>query len=175
MLTAVPSPAPGGPAEACKSILPGRLTYVELVWYAQRIERWIRFGRIADEEIFDRRRRRVGFAPSSVFAFVRWAANDVGTVASRLDIVQAVRPGDSCSSISGVTPGGDLLLRLSGWSRVQRGLAAIDAVESLGVDPVDVAPDHWRHVHNRVMAGQSPRAYSLQRHHAWRLRAELGA
>ena len=47
------------------------LTHVELTWLEKRIEHWIRFGRIAEERIFDRRRRIVSFAPGSVFAFVR--------------------------------------------------------------------------------------------------------
>jgi hypothetical protein len=33
-------------------------------------------------------------------------------------------------------------LRLSGWPKVERVLQLIDAVEVLGIDPADVAPDH---------------------------------
>jgi hypothetical protein len=61
------------------------LTRVELTWIEKKIEHWIRFGREADEQILDRRRRIVGFTPNSVFAFVRWAANDFGTVISRIE------------------------------------------------------------------------------------------
>ena len=66
------------------------LTHVHLTWIEKRIEHWIRFGRIAKDEIVDRRRRIVGFRPCAVFAFVRWAANDYGTISSRIDIVRAV-------------------------------------------------------------------------------------
>jgi hypothetical protein len=65
-------------------------THVELTWIEKRIEHWIRFGRVAREQIVDRRRRIVSFRPGAVFAFVRWAANDYGTVISRIDIVRAV-------------------------------------------------------------------------------------
>ena len=34
----------------------------------------------------------------------------------------------------------------------------------------DVAPDHWRHIHNRPAAGEQPRPYTLARHKAWLLR-----
>ncbi len=153
----------------------GSLTWVDLVWFERRIERWIRFGTIAGEEILDRRRRRVAFRPGALFAFVRWAANDLGTVSSRIDILQAVGPGTGGSTVPGVTPGGCSLLRIAGWPRVAAVLAAIDAVEALGVDPADAAPDHWRHVHAAVSAQLTPRTYSLARHHAWRLRQELGA
>ena len=70
------------------------LTHVELTWLEKRIEHWIRFGRIAEEKVLDRRRRIVSFAPGGVFAFVRWASNDFGTIISRIDIVRAVAPGD---------------------------------------------------------------------------------
>lgn len=153
----------------------GSLTWVDLVWFERRIERWIRFGTVAGEEILDRRRRRVAFRPAAIFAFVRWAANHVGTVSSRIDILQAVAPGTACSTVPGVTPGGRSLLRIAGWPRVAKVLAAIDAVEALGVDPADAAPDHWRHVHTAVIARIAPRAYSLARHRAWRLRWGLGA
>lgn len=152
-----------------------RLTWVELVWLEKRIERWIRFGRSADERILDRRRRLVGFDPGSLFAFVRWAANERGTVVSRIDILAAATPGFGCSTVPGVTPGGEQLLRQSGWPKVAQVLRCIDAVEAVGIDLTTAAPDHWRHVHNRISAGQAPRSYTRERHRAWLLRRELGA
>lgn len=154
---------------------PSRLTYVELVWIEARTEHWIRFGQIAADQVLDRRRRHVGFAPGAVFAFVRWTANEVGTVASRLDILRAVESGCPCSTVPGVSPGAESLLRVAGWPRVRQALTAIDAVEALGLDPVDVAPDHWRHVHNRLSGRGRARSYSLARHRAWRLRRALDA
>jgi hypothetical protein len=46
-------------------------------------------------------------------------------------------------------------------------LEAIAAVEAAGVDPCEAAGDHWRHVHNRLTAGESPRPYTAERHRAW--------
>jgi hypothetical protein len=69
------------------------LTYVDLIWIEKRVQRWIRFGSVASEQIIDRHRSIVAFAPGDVFAFVRWASNDFGTVVSRIDILRAVRPG----------------------------------------------------------------------------------
>lgn len=150
-------------------------TRVDLLHLEGRIERWVRFGRVADEEILDRRRRAFWFDAGQVFAFVRWASNDYGTAVSRIDILRACGPGEPVTTVPGVTPGGDVLLRLSGWPKVEAALAAIDQVESLGVDPVDACPDHWRHVHNRLTAGDAARAYAPDRHRAWLLRREMTA
>jgi Protein of unknown function (DUF2840) len=52
-------------------------------------------------------------------------------------------------------------------AEVEKVLQAIEVVESLGIDPADVAPDYWRHVHNRLSAGDRPQSYTRTRHHAW--------
>jgi hypothetical protein len=151
------------------------LTHVELIWLEKRIEHWIRFGRPVREQILDRRRRTLSFAPDSLFAYIRWASNDYGTAVSRIDIVRAVAPGDAFSTIPFVRPGGQILLRLSSWPKVEQALQAIDAVERVGVDPADACPDHWRHVQVRIAAGQAARPYTRERHHAWVLRRRLHA
>lgn len=146
------------------------LTHVELTWIEKKIEYWIRFGRETHEQILDRRRRVLSFAPGSIFAFVRWASNDFGTVMSRLDIVRAVAPGEPHQTLPLVRPGGDILLKVEGWPTVERVLQSVDAIDALGLDPIDIAPDHWRHIHNRLAAGHEPRAYSVEQHRAWILR-----
>ncbi|AQR61687.1 glycosidase [Brevundimonas sp. LM2] len=153
--------------------VPTAITWVELVWVQDRIERWIRFGQAVDSRILDRRTRLIGFAPGAVFAVVRWAAPDVSPAPSRIDILQALPRGAARTVVPGVVPGGALLLSQTGWPRVQAVLAAIDGVEAAGVDPADAAPDWWRHVHNRLSVGERPRAYTLDRHRAWRLRRSL--
>jgi len=159
-------PLPDGPAPFT--------TLVDLTWRQKKIEHWIRFGRKSYEQILDRHRSVVGFAPNSIFAFVRWAANDFGTIISRIDIVRAIRRGEPFQTLPFVRPGGDILLRLDGWPKVQRALAAIDAVQTLGLDPADASPDYWRHVHNRLTAGLEPHAYTPERHAAWLHRRSIG-
>lgn len=154
---------------------PEDLTQVELVWIEKQIEHWIRFGREVREQVLDRRRRILFFPPGGAFALVRWAANEHGTVLSRLDILRAVGSGEPCQTIPTVMPGGDILLRVDGWSKVERMLQLIDAIEAIGIDPTDVAPDHWRHVHNRLAVGETPRAYTMQRHRAFLLTRRIGA
>lgn len=154
--------------------LPAHHTQVELVWIEKQIEHWLRFGHQAGERIIDRRRRVVSFAPGSVFAFVRWQANDYGTVLSRIDIVRAVEPGETYQTLPCVRPGGDILLHVDGWPKVARVLQAIDAIDALDIDPCDVPPDYWRHVHNRMTARLEPRRYTPTRHTAFLKRRRVG-
>ena len=148
-------------------------THVELTWIEKKCENWIRFGCQVGDRIIDRRRRVVSFAPDSVFAFVRWQSNDYGTVRSHIDIVRAVERGEACSTLPFVQPGGELLLHIHGWPKVERVFKLIDAIEKSAIDPCDVSPDHWRHVHNRLAVAEAPRSYSLARHRAWQLRKGL--
>src|SRR3984893_4322501 len=119
------------------------MTEVVLVFYDGRIEHWLRLGTKDRERILDRRRRVIAFASGEIFAFVRWEANDYGTVLSRLDILRACVTGDLISTVPGVTPGGEILLRLDGWPRVKRALDAIAHIETRGLDPATVAPNWW--------------------------------
>lgn len=152
---------------------PPDLTLVELTWVERLIEHRIRFGHWTYEQILDRRRRIVGFAPNSMFAFVRWASNGFGTIISRIDIVRAVGAGEPFQTLPFVRPGGDILLKIDGWPKVERVLQAIDAIEALGIDPAEASPEHWRHVHNRLTAGEAPRRYTAAQHKAFLLRRRI--
>ncbi len=149
---------------------PDPLTRVELTWVQKKIEHWIRFGNPVETKVLDRKRRIVSFAPGCIFAYVRWASNDFGTIISRIDIVRAVRRGEAYQTLPFVRPGGDILLKVDSWPKVEIVLRTIDAIETLGIDPAGVAPDYWRHVHNCLAVGETPKAYTAQRHKAWLLR-----
>jgi hypothetical protein len=150
------------------------LTQVHLTWIKGRIERWIRFGSPSGETILDAERRVITFPPQNVVAIVRWASNDFGTIQSRIDILRTVPKGAAHQTIPYVRPGGELLLRLHGWPVVEKVLQAIDAIEARHIDPTKVAPDYWRHVHNRLSAGHQPRPHSAAQHRAWVLRKRAG-
>ena len=153
--------------------IPDRLTHLELTWLAKHVEQRVRFGRPVASLRLDRHRRCVSFAPNAIFAIVRWVGNNYGTVSSEIDILRAVAPGERCTTVPFVQPGGEVLLSIKNWPKVERVLQAIDAVEALGINPADAAPDHWRHVHNRLIVGERPRAYTLTRHRAWLKRRRI--
>ena len=161
----------GGPLP---SALPhDSMTHVELTWIEKKIEYWIRFGREAREQIIDRRRRVVSFRPNTIFAFVRWTANDFGTVSSHIDIVRAIEPGEPHQTLPFVRPGGEILLKIEGWPKVEAVLRHVDGIEAIGVDPAQVDPDHWRHVAHWMNVGEAPRPYTADRHQAWLRRREI--
>ena len=132
------------------------LTHVEIRWHEGAHEDWFKFGKPVTSRIVDRHMRTESYAPGQTFALVRWAANEHGTVRSSLDIVRAVARGESYTTLAQVDPGGDILLSVSGWPKVAQVFRLIDAIEASGIDPCEVVPDHWRHVHNRLPSPQSP-------------------
>ena len=160
-------------SHSAKEVVVGDLTTVELLWLEKRIENRIRFGRSVSENLVDRNRRVLSFAPGSIFAFVRWTSNDFGTVLSRIDILRAPTPGQRYSTVPWIKPGGESLLRLSGWPKVERVLQLIDAVEAIDIDPADAAPDYWHYIHNRLSVNERPRSYTRSRHQAWLRRRRI--
>ncbi|CDN94530.1 MULTISPECIES: DUF2840 domain-containing protein [Rhizobium/Agrobacterium group] len=158
-------PLPDGPAAFT--------TLVELTWIEKRVESWIRFGNQSYEQKLDRQHRVVGFAPNAVFCFVRWAANEHGTIISRVDIVRTVDRGEPYQTLPFVRPGGEILLKIEGWPKVENVLRHVDGIDALGIDPADVDPDHWRHVAHWMNAGEAPRPYTSDRHQAWLRRREI--
>lgn len=160
---------------ALANLTPARppLTHVRLVWREGVHEDWLRFGKPVSERIIDRRTRIESYAPGQVFALVRWASNNFGTRRSTLDVVGAVTDREPHTSLPNIDPGGELLLRVRSWTKVRRVLALVDAIEQAGFDPCRIAPDHWRHMHNRIAGGLQPRAYTPARHRAWLGRREL--
>ncbi len=150
-----------------------QLTHVELYFLRKQVEHWIRFGHPVLDHRIDDKRRVVSFEASSIFAFVRWMSNGYGTLISRIDIVRAVETGEPYQTLPFVTPGGDILLRIHGWPNVQQVLEIIDTIEKLGIDPANVSPDYWRHVHNRLTVNQPFRPYSKEQHKAWLKRRRI--
>src|SRR5690606_35770502 len=166
--------APGNtaPGDAAEGDGP-QLTQVTLVWREGEREDWLRFGKPVASRIVDRRQRTESYAAGQVFALVRWASNEYGTLRSTLDIVQAVGAAEPVTPVPQVYPGRHLLLHVHGWPKVAQVFRLIDAIDASGIDPCEVAPDHWRHIHDRLSAREAPRCYSPARHDAWLRRRAL--
>ena len=85
----------------------------------------------------------------------------------------AITPGERYQTLPFVRPGGDILLKMEGWPKVERVLQIVDAIEAIGIDPAEVSAHHWRHVHNRLTAGEEPRRYTVEQHRALLLRRRV--
>lgn len=151
------------------------LTEVELTWIEGRYEQWLRFGRVAARHIVNHGKCVAGFRPGAVFALVRRVRSDFATIHGSIDIVMAVAPGASSSVLPCVRPGCEILLHAETWPRVTQVLQEIDNVETAGIDPCEVSPDHWRHVGERLCAGLPVRPYTAARHAAWLQRKVRGS
>ncbi len=145
------------------------LTYVELTWLEKRIEHWVRFRRIAKEP--------VSIAASALGASLR-AAPSPSFAGRRMISARSFPASTSCTQLRrralfhpAFCPSRRrILLRIPGWPNVSRVLRAVDQVEAIGVAPANPAPDHWRHVQNRLSAGEEWRPYTTARHSAPLLR-----
>jgi hypothetical protein len=149
------------------------LTHVTLFWRKGEREDWLKFGKPVAERIVSRSERVESYAPGQMFGLVRWASSEYGTIRSSFDIVRAVGAGEPVTPIALVDPGGEVLLSVHGWPKVARLFRLIDAIEADGIDPCEVAPDHWQHIHNRMAAREAPRDYTPARHRVWLQRKAL--
>src|SRR3546814_11063530 len=111
---------------------------------------YLRFGEPAYYVQRDRWRRVAAFWPASIFCRIRWEANDYGTVRWQLMVMQACTSMDAAQHIPGVWPGARLLLHAEGERMVRLVLPLIDAIEALGIAPVDVSPAYWRMLGNQI-------------------------
>ena len=149
------------------------LTRVRLVFVADRLNQWLRFGKPLMEDKPDPHYRHVYFAPGAVFGLVDWRANDYGTVRWRLSILRTVGPGERMACIADVEPGAQLLLHAPTPGKTRRVLQLIDAIEAQRIAPEEVSEDYWRVLHQRLVAGIDPPIYTAAEHTAMRHRCEL--
>lgn len=142
------------------------LTCVQIAFYPEFANHWLRFGEPDHWLDLDRRRALALFRPGRIFGYVRWRANEFGTQDWRFVIGQTMVPSTSVRRIEGVGPGGVVLLLASGKAKVKRALLQIDALEAQRFEPTEVSPSYYRHIHNRLATGWRTRAYCKAQHAA---------
>lgn len=145
-----------------------QLTRVEIAFFPEHLNYWLRFGAPDIHQNLDRRRSLALFRPGRIFGYVRWRANEYGTREWTFAVIRAVAPSQPLTRVPGVSPGGETLLLAAGNAKVKRALLQIDRLEAAGFDPADLSPAYYRHVHNRIVAGEAIRDYSAEQHAAYR-------
>jgi hypothetical protein len=151
------------------------LTRVEILFLPEFVNHWLRFGEADEWRDIDRRRAYAYFGPGRVFGYVRWEANEYGTKDWRFIVIQTVEPCRTISRVQGVNPGGKVLLHVKGNAQVKRALRQIDEIETAGIDPADVSPVYYRHVHNRILSRNDIRPYTPDQHEAHLAALKAGA
>ena len=58
--------------------------------------------------------------------------------------MRAVEPGEAYQTLSFVRPGGEILLKIEGWPKVEDVLHHVDAIEAIGIDADAVSPESSR-------------------------------
>jgi hypothetical protein len=158
---------------ASRSLYAPMAAETDLTWITGKIEHRVLFGRTIAEFATDEHHKIVSFPLGDVFAVMRWASTGFGQTATRLEILRAPKTGQGGTQVPFVRPAVEILLRVSGWNNVQRTVKLIDAITMSGIDPIEVAPDYWLHVGNRLATGQAPRSYTRARHLVWQLRRRI--
>jgi hypothetical protein len=127
----------------------------------------LRFGKPVHSARGGRGQRVHYFSPDSVLGLLRWHGNEYGTTLCEFSILRAVAPHEAASTIAGVTPGAEVLLAVSSVANVRRMLSLIREMKAKGIAPIEVSPDYWRCVHNRLLTRVAVPDYSAATHAAY--------
>lgn len=144
-----------------------RLTCVQIEFYPEFANHWLRFGEPDHWLDLDRRRALAAFKPGRLFGYVRWRANEYGTQVWRFTIAQSATPSVPLTRVEGVDPGGEVLLRVTGKAKVTRALVQIDVLEAAGFEPAQASLSYYRHVQNQLATGRPIHAYGEAQHAAY--------
>jgi hypothetical protein len=149
------------------------LTCVRLTFIRDQTNVWLRFGHAVKERIVDSQRRDAYFTPHAVLGCITWRGTPEGTTLWRAEVLRAVAIGERASQLSNVYPGAEILLRVSGSSKVPAALTLFDSIEAAGIRLIAVSPDYWRCAHNRLAANQDIVALTIDAHKAFQSRRKL--
>ena len=143
------------------------LTRVETIYIPRVRTVSLRFGEPVQRHRLNKAQRLSFFRPDSTFAVNRWHGCEQGTTLWQLSILRAVWPQQSRALIAGVTPGAEVLLRVSSIANVRQMLALIRGIEARGIGAVAVNPDYWREVHRRLTDRMEVPEYTVAHHLAF--------
>lgn len=100
-------------------------------------------------------RKLAAFYPGDVFGYERWRANKYGTQDWRFVVAKARKSG-CVSRFPGLYPGAELLLNVTGKTRVKRAYDCLDRLKTHTSALETVPEHHWREVGCRLLAGEQP-------------------
>lgn len=151
------------------------LTRVHLHYGRDSFNYYIRFGAPKYRDEFTGREAYEYYPTGAIFGYIRWETNEYGTESWRFFVLRGGDLSTTLYNIPGITPGADMLLDVSGRTRVHRLFTVIDHIEQVKIDLADVADWYWIHTSARINAALDPLPYTPDQHRSWLLERKVRA
>ncbi|MCF6221821.1 MAG: DUF2840 domain-containing protein [Robiginitomaculum sp.] len=137
------------------------LTAVKCEYIRDRKNHRLRFGTPAMKLKLRRNQTLCVFNPGQVFGYIRWKANEYGTIDWRIYICRTTLTG-RVTRIPGIIPCTEILLATHGIVAMQRMLKHIDSLETQTNGALElVTPAYWRHLHNAQIIKRPPHPFTI--------------
>jgi hypothetical protein len=138
-------------------------TVVQLHFVKGVINHRLRFGKPINKTKLDKYRSIAVMPTGSLFGYIRWQANEYGTIDWRVYVLKAQESG-YISEVIGITPAVKVLVSVQGKAAVKRCLEALDALEMQSGGSLESVPEsYWSVFNNALLLRKTPR--ELPRNH----------
>lgn len=132
-------------------------TVVQLHFVRGIINHRLRFGQPEAMTKLDKFRSLASFPPGSTFGYIRWRANEYGTIDWRVYVLKSQTDGLT-SKVAGVSPAVKILVNTQGKPAVKRCFAALDKLEKEAGGTLDHVPEsYWPMFNNALLLRKPPR------------------
>lgn len=127
------------------------LTQVQIHFVKNIINHRLLFGEPDEIIKLDRYRRLAVFNPNQIFGYIRWRANQYGTVEWKLYVLKSGGAGQM-TQVSGISPAIKILVSISGRERMKRALLLMDRIKANAKDGLLGVPEsYWKVVESCLM------------------------
>ncbi|WP_026941033.1 DUF2840 domain-containing protein [Hellea balneolensis] len=139
------------------------ITHVQIHFVKDIINHRLLFGDPVEIIKLDRFRRLAVFKPQSIFGYIRWRANNFGTIDWKLYVVKSGTEG-LMTQVRGISPAVKLLVSVSGRDPMKRGLAVMDDIKAQSKNGLIGVPEsYWQAVHTSLLLRKP--VHELPRHY----------
>ena len=126
-------------------------TLVQIHFVRGMINHRLRFGKPEAKTKLDKYRSLASFPEGSIFGYIRWRANEYGTIDWRVYVLKAQADG-FISKVAGVAPAVKILVSAQGKPAAQRCLKALDKLEKEAGGTLDNVPEsYWSGFNNALL------------------------
>ena len=141
------------------------LTHVQIHFVKDIINHRLLFGAPYELIKLDKYRRLAVFKPNEIFGYIRWRANQYGTVEWRLFVVKSGVAG-YMTQVHGISPAVKVLISVSGRERMKRALSALGVLKANTKNGLQGVPESYWTVINSAFDRNSnlrllPRHYRV--------------